>query len=327
MPSDPRTQLAIEALAEPCTRFRVAVESARDQMRAYIAAHRPESDGRTNDATLELGSFASGRIDTGRFASVFSVKGNVGYEVIARIERCIAVLDDLLSRGEALFIIDVPRGSNAGVCAANAYATAGRAFGAVLAFQAAKTGNYRDDQHDKLLESFAFDRWNRSERLMSPPLVIEIDGDDFTGDQLAGFIDGNARIIVVVRGASSPAPLARLITPGVLVIQSVAADALSMLAGFEGPVVASLVPGGAATFVHDPRRGSALKDRLVVETMPELPSRAVGRRSVWQQREEIAQLSLLAKLAAEENAQVDTLANWLMQAGGLSPPSQADAAQ
>ena len=38
------------------------------------------------------------------------------------------------------------------------------------------------------------------------------------------------------------------------------------------------------------------------------------------------QKAMLAKLAAEENAQVDTLANWLLQAGGLGPP-QTDGAQ
>jgi len=326
MPSDPRTQLALNALAEPRARFRTALENARDQMRLYIATHRAGSDENATDLTHGLGAFASGRIDTTRFANVFSTKGNIGYEVILRIERCIAVLADLLARGDDLFAVDVPRGGSVGAAAASAFGNAGRAFGAGLAFQAAKTGSYRDDQHDRLLESFAFNRWNRNERLMAPPLVIEVDGEDFSGDQLAGFVDGNARIIAVIRGASSPAPLARLITPGVLVIQSVSAESLSMLAGYDGPAVAALVPVSAATFVHDPQRGSSLKDRLRIDSLPEPPTRAVGQRSVWQQREELAQLTMLSKLAAEENAQVDTLANWLLQAGGLGPP-QPDGAQ
>lgn len=325
MPSDSRTQLALEAVAEPRERFSVAVENARDQMRAYIATHRAGSDERATNMTRELGAFASGRIDSTRFASLFSSAGNVAYEVISRIERCIAVLDDLLTRGDGLFAIDVLRGGNSATVAADAFANAGRAFGAVLAFQAAKTGSYRDEQHGPLLDSFAFNRWNRSERLMAPPLVIEVDGEDFSGDQLAGFIDGNARIIAVIRGASSPAPLARLVTPGVLVIQSTSAESLSTLKTYEGPAVAALVPEGAATFVHDPRGGSSLRDRLRIDYMPEPPTRSIGPRSVWQQREELAHLSLLATLAAEETAQADTLANWLLQASGLGSAQPAGA--
>jgi hypothetical protein len=235
----------------------------------------------------------------------------------------IEVLDDLLARGDDLFVLDVPRGGNTAAAAATAFGTAGRAFGAVLAFQAAKTGSFREEQHGRLLESFAFNRWNRSERGIAPPLVIEVDGEDFSGVELAGFIDGNARIIVVIRGASSPAPLARLVTRGVLVIQSPSAESLSALAGYEGPAVAALMPDGAAKFIHDPRGGSTLKDRLSIDHLPEPPTRSVGSQSVWQQREELAHIGVLAKLALGESAQVDTLANWLLQAGGLAQAGDA----
>ncbi|HZJ02031.1 MAG TPA: hypothetical protein VFD22_15330 [Gemmatimonadaceae bacterium] len=320
MPSDPRTQPALSVVAGSRARFRSALENARDQMRTYIATHRGDSDDLAANTTRELGAFASGRIDTNRFANMFAAKGNVGLEVIARAERCMAVLDDLLLRGDELFTTDVPRGANSGNAVASAFASAGRAFGAVLAFQAAKTGAYRDEQHGALLESFAFSRWNRSERLIAPPIVIEIDGEDFIAEELAGFIDGNVRIIAVLRGASSSAPLARLITPGVLVIQSVTPDALAEVDRYEGPAIAALVPEGAATFVHDPRGGSSLKDRLRIDNIPESPPRSIGSRSVWQQRDELAHLSMLSRLAAEANAQVDTLANWLLKAGGLGTP-------
>ena len=69
MPSDPRTQLALNAVGEPRARFRTAIENARDQMRAYIATHRADSDERATNVTHELGAFASGRIDTGRFCT------------------------------------------------------------------------------------------------------------------------------------------------------------------------------------------------------------------------------------------------------------------
>lgn len=316
MQSDPRVQQALSAVAAERTHFRSAIESARGQMRAYLATHRAGAGERETSVTAELGAFASGRIDTNRFASVFSATGLIGYEMAERIERCIKVLDELLVRGDGLFTAKVPQGGNLRSTVDSAFGEAGRAFGAVLAFQAAKTGSYRDD-HDRLLRSFSFRRWNRSQRQIAPPLVVEVDGEDFAGEQLAGFIDGKVRIIAVVRSPSSPAPLARIITPGVLVIQSVHADALPVLTGFDGPGVAALMPAGAAVFVHDPRAGSTLRDRLRIDVIPDAPSRPVGARSVWQQREELAQLSALATIAAEETAQVDTLASWLLQAGGF----------
>jgi hypothetical protein len=316
MQSDPRVQQALSAVATQRTRFRAAIETARDQMRAYLATHRAGGDERETSVTAELGAFASGRIDTNRFASVFTTRGLLGYEMAERIERCIQVLDELLVRGDGLFTAKVPHGANLRSTVDSAFGEAGRAFGAVLAFQAAKTGSYRAE-HDRLIRSFSFGRWNRSERQIAPPLVVEVDGEDFAGEQLAGFIDGSIRIIAVVRSPSSPAPLARLITPGVLVVQSVEPDALSVLAGFDGPAVAALVPAGAATFVHDPRAGSTLRNRLRIDAIPAAPARAVGARSVWQQREELAQLTALSTIAAEETAQVDTLASWLLQAGGF----------
>jgi hypothetical protein len=69
--------------------------------------------------------------------------------------------------------------------------------------------------------------------------------------------------------------------------------------------------------VHDPRGGSALRDRLRIDVIPDAPTRPVGSRSVWQQREELAQLAALSTISAEETAQVDTLAGWLLQAGGF----------
>jgi hypothetical protein len=317
MPSDPRTQQALGAVVQPRARFRSALESARDQMLGYLATHRAGADERTTSVSRELGAFATGRIDTSRFASVFSTPGLLGHEMAERIERCVQVLDELLARGDELFTARVPRGGNLSGTVDSALSEAGRAFGAVLAFQAAKTGSYRAEQHDRLLDVFSFSRWNRIERLIAPPLVVEVDGEDFAGEQLVGFLDGSVRIIAVVRGPSSPAPLARLITPGVLVVQSVEADALSALDGFDGPAVASLVPEGAATFVNDPRGGSALRARLRIDCIPAAPTRAVGARTAWQQREELAQLTALSALAAEENSQVDTLATWLLQAGGF----------
>ena len=316
MQSDPRVQQALSAVAAQRARFRGAIESGRGQMRAYLATHGADAGERTISAAVELGSFASGRIDTNRFASVFSATGLLGYEMAERIERSIHVLDELLERRDGLFTAKVPQGGSLRNTVDSALGEAGRAFGAVLAFQAAKTGAHRAE-HEQLLRSFSFSRWNRSERQMAPPLVVEVNGEDFAGEQLAEFIDGGMRIVSVVQGPSSPAPLARLITPGVLVVQAVEAEGLSALDGFDGPAVAALVPSSAARFVHDPRGGSSLRGRLHIDLVPDAPTRQVGARSVWQQREELTQLAALSTIAAGENAQVDTLASWLLQAGGF----------
>jgi hypothetical protein len=104
----------------------------------------------------------------------------------------------------------------------------------------------------------------------------------------------------------------------VLVIESASTEQLSKLAGFDGPAVAALVPEGASTFVHDPRAGPVLHDRLLIDHLAGPPGRSLGSRSAWQQREELAHLTLLSKIAAEENAQVDTLATWLLNASGFN---------
>src|SRR4029079_7927807 len=114
MPSDSRTQLGLSAVAGSRARFRSALENARDQMRTYIATHRGDSEDLATNTTRELGAFASGRIDTNRFANIFAAKGNVGLEVIARAERCMVVLNDLLLRGGDLFTTDAPRGAKPG---------------------------------------------------------------------------------------------------------------------------------------------------------------------------------------------------------------------
>src|SRR4026209_673189 len=159
MPSDPRMQQALMAVAEPRARFLNALESARDLMRAYLATHGPGAADRTSSVTHELGACASGRIDTNRFASVFSRTDLLGFEMAARTGRCIEVLDELLMRGDGLFTVHVPRGGILRSAIDSAFTDTGRAFGAVLAFQAAKTGSYRAEQHDRLLSSFGFGRW------------------------------------------------------------------------------------------------------------------------------------------------------------------------
>jgi hypothetical protein len=296
MRSDDHTQLALVALDAPRARFRTAVAVARDQMAAWLGAHRVPSGGDVPSIAQELGRFASGRIDSSRFAGVFTAGTELADGTTERIEQCIEVLDALLARGDDLFTCAVPSGGDLRDTVDAALGEAGRAFGAVLAYQAAKTKTFRADHHAGLMKRLPFGRWNRAERLLAPPLVVEVDGADLRGEQLADFLDGHVRLVVVVRGACAPAPLARLITPGLLVMQTSDVTELALVAEADAPAIAAVVPEGAARFVHTPQAGASLRERLRIAHLPaQAPTHALGPRSAAQQREELALLAELSR--------------------------------
>jgi hypothetical protein len=167
-----------------------------------------------------------------------------------------------------LFSCEVPAGGDLRAEVERAIAHAGRVFGAVVAFQAMKTGVYRPERHDGDVTAFPFARWNRSERLLGLPLVIEVAGADVRAESLAEYIDGRMTIVVVIRDASSPAPLVRLITPGTFVMQTGDVRELAALASVDVPAVAAVVSEGCARFVHDPRTVASLGPRISVTHVP-----------------------------------------------------------
>jgi hypothetical protein len=176
-----------------------------------------------------------------------------------------------------------------------ALAEAGRAFGAVVLAELARGGRYRAADHDRLLDPLAFRDWNRAERRFAPPLVVSVDGADLNAGALADFCDGREKLVLVVRGPSAPAALARLITPGTLVLQTQDRAGLDRVVAYEGPSVAALVPEGAARFLHDPTAGREPWQRLSVAFLPEAPRRALGGFSAWQMAEDLQQLATLAR--------------------------------
>jgi hypothetical protein len=346
MPSDVRTPRVLEALAEARDRYRSAVSTAHDQMAGYLATHRARTHGHAQVVARDLGKFAVGRIDAERFGALFSETRSLASEVVERVERLVGVLAELLAEGDELFIADVPPGGNLRDTVERAVAHAGRAFGAVSAFQALKNGEYRPERHDPAVLSLPFARWNRRERVLAPPLVVEVDGADVRAEALSEYMDGRMAIALVVRGAASPAPLARLIAPGTFVVQTTEPDDLRTVIACDCPVVVALVTRESATFTHDPRAGRSLQVRLRVTSTPsDAPRNTLGWRSAWQQHEELAHLQLLAgvsdeheparaaRTAAERDqpaltpdarspspdAQaVDRLTNWLLAESGLA---------
>ena len=299
MPSDPRVaavaSAALADLAAPLERFRSAALAAAVEVRALLETLDTGADARLERLRAELGPFAAGRIDPARFGALLS--GGPGADPATRghVEAALETLRTVAARIEEIVAVEVPPGGDLRRAAVDALAGAGRAFGAALAVQHARGGWYRSAEHDALLLAFPFAQWNRAERRLAPPLVIQVDGADLRAAALADLLDGAVKIVLLVRGPCAPAPLVRLVTPGTFVMQTADVADLARVAACDGPAVAALVPEGAARFVHDPAAAAAAAARLTVSHLPaDPPRRALGGLSAWQQAEELAQLVVLA---------------------------------
>lgn len=129
---------------------------------------------------------------------------------------------------------------------------------------------------------------------MSPPLVVTIDGADLWAGEIAQYLDGNQKLVLVVRSPCPPAPLVRLITPHALVMQTSSIDALSTAMQTDGLAVAALVPEGAAEFIHLPDGQRTIHERLRVSATPQGARKTLPSWSLWQQQEELQQLIALS---------------------------------
>lgn len=329
MQSDARVERTLAVVAATQAQRRAGVAAAADQIGDYLDARRPPAGG-DGASPVRLGRFAAGRISEARFASLFDA-GPLVPGSLQPVERAAAVLADVLGP-DAAASHTLPPGGDLARLVEEILTRTGRAFGAALVFQAARVGAYRSDQHDRLLDGIPFGRWNRSERQLAPPLVIAMDGADARADGLAAFMDGGLKIVLVIDGPCPPAPLVRLITPGVFVMQTADPADLERLMAFDGPGIAALVPDAAARFVHDPAAGDTLAGRLTIQHLPtDRPRTAVGGRSTWQQQDELAALTQLAAVPAVASSavpavassSVDTLASWLLSQAGLAPAAEA----
>jgi len=324
MPSDPRIDRAASALAEPLERFQSALATAVEQLRTYLATHRSDEDGGNAAGPALLGPFASGRIDTARFAALVSPQAAVDVMTLGRMERAFEALAAMTSREDPLWRVNVEPGGDLRTAVARALDGIGRAFGAARVAELSRTGRYDDDQHGSLMESLPFSKWNPAERKLAPPLVVHVDGTDLRAAGLVEFLDGALKIVLVVRGDSPPAPLVRLISPGFFVLQTLDGSGLDGMGAWSGPAVAALVSESAARFLHDPRGGALLTDRIVVDHLPaEEPSRAVGGISAEQQAEDLRQLVALTTVP-EAPAPVEAPAPTPVAVGTAPVPAAAD---
>ena len=294
MLSDPRLQQALVALAQPIAEFRAIIDDAISQSDAFIAAQRASAPQRAERAAVSLGRFADGRIDAAGFAALFPPTATASPVAIAALEQALTLLRDVRKRGNDLFVVDVPPGRRLGAELDHALAEVGSAFGAVVLAEVVRGGRYTPE-HAQLLQSREFRSWNKTERRFAPPLVVLVNGTDLQSGAIMDFVDGREKIVLVVCGVSPPTPLARCITPGTFVLQTVDGSGLDRMAAFNGPAVAAIVPEGAALFVHDPDGGKDPWQRMTVTFTPAAPKKSVGGQSLWQMKED---LQVIAELAA-----------------------------
>lgn len=335
MPSDERMETALRALASPIEKYRSAVVTTAEEVRGYLASHQPANESRDEAVAVGLGKFAVGRIDIDRFSTLLTDASPDDPGLLEQVEGAYKILSDIASGGDDVFRVEVKSGARLGDAVSARLSEAGRAFAAGRVAGMATMGSLNNSKNNKLLGPLRFANWNTSERQLAPPLVVEIDGADLRAGELAEFLDGNMKIVLVVRGESSPAPLARLVTPSTFVLQTSDETGFERFAAFEGPAVAALVPENAARFVHDPAAGQGAGDRLDVIHLPEeMPKKTLGGMSVRQQIDELEQLKVLASCSGEPVATtdgaepvaermvsdhpVDQLAAWLLSQADLS---------
>ena len=288
-----KTEAILAVFQEQANAFRSALALTVEEVRSALSAG-PEGDHDDVTQAAELGRFGSGRIDASRFNALLDQTLTLDPDDAAHMKAAFESLQALSNRSEGLFALQLPPRACLHDLVAGALADIGRAFGAARVVQASRSGRYDESKHAGLLEGLPFRRWNQAERALCPPLVVEVEGGDLQAGGLSEFLDGRAKIVLVVQGEAPAAPLTRLITPNTFVIQATQSRQLEALAAHDGPRIAALMPDSAARFTHAPKPASSLRDRLRVAFVPEEAPRALaGGLSAAQQAEDLAQLKTL----------------------------------
>ncbi len=340
MPSDKttteRAERVMDVLAKAREVYHSALVATSEELRGMLDAGSATAEARAERTAAELGSFAVGLIDIERFASFQESGQPVAEKEAPRLEAAARTLQSLLDHEDDLYFVRVEKGADLRDAVASALARAGRAFGAARTVELAQAGKYDETIHSAWLDNFSPAVWNRRERDLAPPLVVDVDGSDLRPGGLADYLDGAQKIILLVRGAAPPAALAGLITPGLLVLQVDEPEDLAIVADASGPAIGALVPSEACRFVHLPSTDGG-RGRLTVEHMPtEEPRRALGGISAFQQAEGMRQLAVLsagwglatpepvapsgdgASAPAPAGTAADKLAAWILRQADVS---------
>ena len=340
MPSEELKRRALDALKDRTATFHSAVAGAVDEIRALLDGQQAPADARGERAAAELGAFASGRIDAERFAALFEGGDALDAVSVERVEAALETMIAVLEAGDGAHQCHVDTDADLREAVRSCLARSGRAFGAARAVEAVRSGA---EPGTAFVAGFAPERWNRAERAVAPPLVIDLDGRDLRPAGLSDYLEGGQALVLVVRRPAPPAALARLIVPGTLVAQTARAEGLAVLDGWDGPAILALVPEGAAEFTYLPagHPGAAARQEggtLTIESMPESAPRPLGSLSAARQESELALLRLLADAsagrvlsaagagagpAAAPVDPADRLAAWLLRQADVPAPGAA----
>ena len=324
-------QKALQGLAPRVEFFHTAVATAEEEIRSFVTHRKGVAEHRSERTLAELGPFAAGRIDTEKFAALLLDVDDLAPEAESVMNRAEEILAEFVV-GSEFHLVTVPRGGDLRDAVKDALNHVGQVFGASRAVELARSGRFDPDQHNYLLSALPFRKWHREERRLAPPLVVEVEAEDLLPAGLGEFLDGEVKVVLVVKGPTPPAPLARLITPGTYVVQTADPADLVALARSPHPGVALLFDEARpeqARFVHDPDAGAASWQRLAVSHMPEQAAVGRGRRApTW--LEELAHLQALARkpagadqaagaeTPATEATPADQLAAWLLHQTDLA---------
>ena len=330
MPFDATALEALHVVSGAIAAYQSRVAAVADRIAEYLAAHEDVGTG-TVEAE-QLGAFAAGRIDMERFGALWEER-----EALDQSERTVLahaqdLLRDIATRPADYFITNLPPGGRLTATLAHAFTDFGRSFGAMMIAEMVRTARFRTEDFE-LLHGFPRFRWTRAERGMSPPVIVTLDGADLWAGELAQYMDGNQKIVLVVRPPAPPAALVRLITPGTLVLQSCSVTGLQPLVAADGPAVAALMPNGAAEFIHRPGTSPA-HERITISTKPTGARKSIEGWTTWQQQQELDQLYSMAAapaIAHEQQPQpasdpADRLASWLLSHADLSAAALQSAA-
>ena len=294
MPSDERIAQALKALAGAKEAFTSSVAMSAEEVRGILEREQGVEESPQVKLAHELGPFAAGRIDLDRLSPFLSANAKLAPERRAEIQKAYETLTALKKIGDEVFSGKVEVDGYLRGTIAKVLGRAGTAFGAARCVEWALHDLPHPEGTEDVLEAFPPTMWNGAEKAFAPPVVLEVEGQDLKAASLGDLLEGAQKVILVVNGPAAPAPLVRLITPGVTVIQTDDPADLAALSATDGPGIAALMPEGCAKFVHAPG-GTALNDRLVVTFLPEKePKKALGSISRFQQVEELRQLVSLA---------------------------------
>ncbi len=300
MLSEDHAKRALDALGGRANAFRAAVDITANEIRGYLAQHRDPGSPK-QAAAAALGGFAAGRIDPDRFARLLVPARPAPVGGASALEQALAVLEDLEQQGDGLFRLTIDNGGDLIASVDLALAKAGRAFAAARVAKQVRLNEPGLDASEMAegLSRFPFRSWSKAERNLAPPLVIELAGVDMQVAGLAAYLDGNEGFALLVEGEAPPAPLARLIAPGVLVVQTEDLGEVLQATDVAGPVVVAVMPSGSAMFTHTPCSGSGLGHLEVSHIPGHQPRRPLGSLSVFQQRQELQLLTALARSSEE----------------------------